>query len=314
MIRRAALSAGVFLAFATGVTALISRLNDRRAGRTHPPVGQFVKVDGTRVHYYLVGSGPPVILIHGAGGNLRDFTFELTGKLARSYTVLAFDRPGHGHTDTMHADGESPQEQAALLRAAARLLGVHEAIILGYSYGGAVALRWALDDPRSTLGLLILSGVSNPWVKPLSYVYQLAASRLSGPVFAATVSAFAPASIVQDTLASVFAPKQPPAGYLAYIGAGLTMRKACVLANGRQVMTLLPHIKEQSKRYGELTMPVEIIHGRKDTPVPAVIHAYVLNKQIPQANLTLLRDVGHSTQHHAHDEIFASLARICAQR
>ncbi len=312
MIRKAALSAGIFLSYVLGITGIKSRANDRRAEASHPPVGKFVNVDGTSVHYVKAGSGAAVILLHGAGGNLRDFTFALADKLAKDYTVLAFDRPGHGYTDALHNQGESPAEQASLLKAAADQLGVSNPIIAGYSIGGAVALRWALDYQKEVRGLMVISGVSNPWVKPPSYVYKLAGGPVTGPVFAATVSAFAPKSVVEDTLRSVFAPHEVPHGYLDYIGAGLTMRKSCILANGRQVMALLPHIKEQSKRYRELTLPVEIIHGRKDLSVPAVIHAHVLKKNILKANLTLIQDLGHSTQHHAHAEIFAGLKRILA--
>ncbi|MFK7869182.1 MAG: alpha/beta fold hydrolase, partial [Roseobacter sp.] len=64
------------------------------------PVGQFVDVSGTRIHYITGGSGPPLILLHGASGHLKEWTFQLFETLTRSYRVLAFDRPGLGFSDT----------------------------------------------------------------------------------------------------------------------------------------------------------------------------------------------------------------------
>ena len=195
----------------------------------------------------------------------------MAGRLQSEYTVLAFDRPGHGYTNILHDNGESPEEQAHLLHSAALQLGVEHAVLAGYSFGGAVALRWALDFPEMADGVLLMSAVSNPWVTPPSYLYDLASGSVTGPVFAATVSAFAPKSLVLDTLGSVFSPQEPPEGYLDYIGAGLTMRKSTLRANGKQVAGLLPHIKEQSARYGELTLPVEILHGAQDRKRPVCL-------------------------------------------
>ena len=60
---------------------------------SHPPSGQFVTINGSKIHYVTKGQGPDVILIHGALGNLRDMTFDLQGKLTDRYRVTAFDRP-----------------------------------------------------------------------------------------------------------------------------------------------------------------------------------------------------------------------------
>ena len=310
MIRKIAATAGLGLALASGIASYKSGRNDARAEQTHPPLGDFVTIDGTRVHYVIEGSGPPLVLIHGAGGNLRDFTFQLSGKLAATHTVISFDRPGHGYTDTIHANGESPAEQAALLKSATDVLGYPKAIIGGYSLGGAVALAWALNHKDSAQGLLLMNAVSNPWVVPPSKLYELAAGQFTGPVLSTALSAFAPQSLVADTLTSIFTPNPAPEGYLEYIGAGLTLRKSTVRANGRQVHALLPHIEAQSLRYPDLTLPIEIIHGAEDTSIPPSIHAEVLAKQLPHANYTPVPGVGHSVHHYAHAQIEAAIDRL----
>ncbi|OYW51676.1 MAG: hypothetical protein B7Z31_13665, partial [Rhodobacterales bacterium 12-65-15] len=64
-----------------------------------PPTGQFVTVDGLRLHYEMSGTGPDLVLIHGASGNLRDFTFALRDRLTDRYRVTVIDRPGLGYSD-----------------------------------------------------------------------------------------------------------------------------------------------------------------------------------------------------------------------
>lgn len=300
----------IFLAAFAGFAFWKSQRNDRQAEIDYPPIGEFITIDGVRVHFTRQGSGPTIVLIHGAGGNVRDFTFSLAGKLAKSHQVIAFDRPGHGYTESLHSRGESPAEQAVLLSAALKRLGVEKAIVGGYSYGGAVALAWALDDPDTVQGVLLMNAVSNPWVDPPSYLYGLAAGTVTGPIFSTLVSAFAPENLVEDTMASIFAPKPPPQGYLDYIGAPLAMRRGQLRANGRQVDRLLPFIREQSARYGELTMPVEIVHGIEDKTVPMATHADQFIKQVPHAGYQRVEGVGHSVHHYAQDEILTAIERL----
>jgi len=300
----------ILIALLCGYAIWKSHANDRQAEIDYPALGEFVMVGETRIHYLRQGSGPTVILLHGAGGNLRDFTMGLMAKLTPNYTVLTFDRPGHGFTDTLHNRGESPAEQADVLQAAAKKLGVTQAIIGGYSYGGAVALAWALDYPEMAKGLLLMSAVSNPWKKPPSYMYALAAGEITGPIFATGLSAFAPKSIIEDTLNSLFYPQKMPINYAEGLGVGLSIRKMTLRANGLQVHTLLPHIIAQAKRYKELKLPIEIIHGGQDTTVPAKIHGQVLAQQLPHAQMTFMPKLGHDTQHYAQDEILTALEHL----
>ncbi|MEM6308379.1 MAG: alpha/beta fold hydrolase, partial [Pseudomonadota bacterium] len=134
-------------AIAVGVLVWRGQALTKRATQLYPPIGQFVEIDGVRLHYTDQGSGQAIVLIHGASGNLRDFAFDLAPELAKSHRVIAFDRPGLGYSERATpaydniwtSQAESPQEQAALLIAATRALGVKQPIVVGHSFGGAVA-------------------------------------------------------------------------------------------------------------------------------------------------------------------------------
>ena len=166
---RRKLVALVILALLGACAAYVESTNMRNnsaAMRQTPPSGQFLDVNGTQVHVHIEGSGPDLILVHGAGGSLRDFTFSMVDKLKDDFRVIAFDRPGHGYTQRIasRADlGETPAEQAGLLSTAAKQLGVKDAVLAGHSFGGAVSLAWVLDHPEQIRALVLLAGVSNEW-------------------------------------------------------------------------------------------------------------------------------------------------------
>lgn len=289
---------------------------EHRALMTFPPDGTFVEVEGRRVHAVTRGTGPELVLIHGASGSTRDMTFGLMPRLIDRYRVTAFDRPGLGYTDPAPGSGgpfggrgESPQEQAALLRAAARTLGIVRPIVVGHSYGGAVALAWALSDPEGTAAVVDLAGVSMPWPGSLDVIYRLNGSILGGAALPPLIAGFVPRRAVAAAMAAIFEPNPVPEGYAERFGVGLTLRRASIRANARQINALRPHVVEMSRHYASLPMPIEIVHGEVDIIVPPTIHSFPLARLAPGANLTMLPGVGHMPHHAAPEEVVAAIDR-----
>lgn len=295
------------------VTVVIAAVRSAQAQRSHPAFGQMIDVDGRKVHAYVTGSGPALVLIHGASGNLRDFSFDFIDRVKDRYTVIAFDRPGLGYTPENDPQGDSLSDQAALLHGALTALGYDHAIVLGQSFGGAVALRWGIDFPDSVDGLVLVGGVSNPWTTPLDPLYALNASTFPGIVMRQVEGAFAPDRMIDASLSAIFRPQPVPPGYKDYVGVGLTIRPASLRANARQVKRLLPQVKEMVPHYSDLAMPVEIIHGDADTIVPAAVHADVLATQVSQARYTRLEGIGHMPHHVSPDAVTDAIDRIAAQ-
>src|SRR4051812_27497011 len=72
----------------------------RSAERANPAQGQFIDVDGVRLHYVERGKGEALVLLHGKGVLANDFALStLQDHAARPYRLIAFDRPGFGHSD-----------------------------------------------------------------------------------------------------------------------------------------------------------------------------------------------------------------------
>lgn len=296
-------------------------LRETRAEVTHPPLGQILDVNGTEVHALVMGEGPDLVMIHGAGGNMRDFTFDFAERLTDRYRVILLDRPGLGWTalppdasnGAWASEGTAPQVQAALLQGAADQLGVSNPIVLGHSFGGSVALAWALARPDDTAAVVMVAGVAQPWPGDLGPFYTVLGSPWGGALAVPLITAFTPRAYVKVSIDSIFAPQAAPQTYADYIGASLSMRRVTLRANVRQVNTLRPHMVAMKPEFPTLSMPFEIIHGDADDTVPLHVHAVPLSQQVPNANLTVLPGVGHMP-HHVDPQAVADAIDRAAQR
>ncbi len=320
---RKLLTFGALAAAATTPFWIDARASAREAQgeADYPPIGQLLDVDGTQVHAYVTGDGPDLVLIHGAGGNLRDFAFSFADRLSANYRVIAFDRPGLGYTDRIgdgyggafSSDAESPREQAALLQAAAQQLGADKPIVLGHSFGGAVAYAWAVYHPDNISGLVSVAGVTLPWPGDLGYYYTVPGSSVGGAIVPPLVTAFVSQERVQRGITSTFDPNPMPAGYDEFIGAPLTIRRESFRANARQVNGVYPHIVEQSAFYDQIAVPVAMVHGDADTSVPLSIHSQPASEIIPDVELTVLTGVGHMPHHVDPGAVEAAINSVAAR-
>jgi pimeloyl-ACP methyl ester carboxylesterase len=286
----------------------------RRAEAKYPPTGRFVTVGGGRVHAHVEGTGPDVVLIHGANGNTRDWSFDVIPRLAGRYRLIAMDRPGMGYSDRVtRGFVDSPAQQADRLRAAAAALGAEKPIVVGHSYGGAIALAWALDHPDALSALVLLGAASNPWRGGLGWLYAVNSSRLGGATLVPLISAYGTYDYAQTVLDRIFAPQRPPPGYDDYVGIGLVLRPDTLRANARQVNGLKPHVRAMVPRYPGIRVPTEIVHGTEDRVVPLWIHGEPLSRQIPTARLTRLGGIGHMPHHNAPAAVDAAIDRAATR-
>ena len=84
-------------AAALGAAALYTSRKTHEAEHKYPPVGRFLSVDGVRLHYIERGTGEPLVLIHGNGTLIQDFTINgLVDRLSERFRVIVIERPGYG--------------------------------------------------------------------------------------------------------------------------------------------------------------------------------------------------------------------------
>ncbi len=157
---RAVLIGGAALAGA----ALYARHSTRLAEKNHPPEGNFITVNGVRLHYTDSGGmGTALVLLHGNGMTSADWRRSgVSGKAERKYRVIAFDRPGFGYSERPRGRPWTPEAQADIIQAALEQMGVARPIVVGHSWGALVAAAFAIRRPDALRGAVLVSGYYFP--------------------------------------------------------------------------------------------------------------------------------------------------------
>lgn len=116
------------------------------------------RVANTRIAWYERGEGPPLVMLMGTGSTMAEWDPALLRLLAEDHRLILFDYPGLGLSGPWHGDSfdSLADTTAGLMKA----IGVPQADVLGWSMGGFVAQRLAVDHPE-TVSDLILAG-TNP--------------------------------------------------------------------------------------------------------------------------------------------------------
>src|SRR5436190_18036018 len=139
---------GLILLLALVIAGLVwfSANTARRVEAVLPPRGQFMEIDGQRIHYVdSGGSKPPVVMIHGLGGNLLHYGYAMADKLANDFRVILVDRPGAGYSTRPEGAPATLTAQAKTVATLIRRLGLKQPLVVGQSLGGALALATVLD-------------------------------------------------------------------------------------------------------------------------------------------------------------------------
>ena len=253
-------------------------------------LGQFVSINGLRLHYVSKGAGKPIVFIHGNPGSHHDFSGRLIGELTESHRVFVFDRPGHGYSGR-YRRGATVETQAALLHEAMSRLGIEKPLVVGHSWGGSLALALALQYESDFSGLVLLAPAAYPsksseWWTVLPPIPVLGNFLLK--VFAPLIGR----SIVKASLKEAYHPQPVPPDYLEQATA-LWTRPAQVMACARDDRSLNASLEQMSSRYSSMRLPVVIVTGDSDLLVKPEDHAKRLHQTIKGSRLISVEHTGH---------------------
>ncbi len=291
------------------VLAAITAIGAYAIERAYPPVGRFVETSGGRLHVLEMGpaDGAPIVLLHGASGNLLDMRLALGALLAQRHRVILIDRPGHGWSERANDADAVPARQAALIAEGLDRLGVPRSIVVGHSFAGAVVTAFALAFPERVSALVLLAPATHPWTTGIAWFYSLTATPVVGPLFARTLALPASFPFLDVFCRTVFSPQPMPENYPKQAAIPLLLRPSVFTANARDVAELLESVTRQAPRYAEIKAPTVIISGDRDTIVSTDIHSRALAATLPHAKLIVLAGVGHAVQHVAADLVVAEI-------
>jgi pimeloyl-ACP methyl ester carboxylesterase len=284
MARRFLLGLVALVLLALVVNDVLARRETRPAqasgGQLIGVAGQDLKVreDGPR-------AGPPVVLLHGFGASSRWWDRAVPA-LARRHRVVAFDLLGHGGS-AAPTDGYSMENQARLVAAGMRQLGVRNAIVAGHSMGGNVAVALAEGNPGLVRGIVVVgtrSGVQDGG--DLGLTARLGFYPLIGPALNRLATEGQVRKIVEQV---AMAPGAPVPDAFVDDVRGLTYS-----AYNESGSSADDYVDAQplARRMQVLRRPVLVLFGSRDaTAKPGAWNAY---RTVPQATIRVIPGSGHS--------------------
>ena len=301
-------AAAVGAAFAGA--AVLNRRRAKAAERHNPPIGSFVTVDGVRLHYLERGEGPTVVLLHGNGTMIEDWlASDIFDELAKTHRVIAFDRPGFGHSERPRSRVWTPAAQASLLAAALRELTVERATVVGHSFGTLVTIAMALDNPTLVSRAVLIGGYYYPSVRGDVLFASQPAIPLLGDVMRYTVSPLLGAAMTPSINDKLFDPAPVAEGWTDRFPIEMTLRPSQIRAEAAEAAMMIPAAAALSKRYEELYVPVTIVAGSGDRIVDVANQSERLHAALPQSEYTAVSGAGHMVHHTASQMIVGTIMK-----
>jgi pimeloyl-ACP methyl ester carboxylesterase len=289
--------------------ALYNRQKTGAAERETPPVGRFLDVDGVRLHYIERGEGEPVVLIHGNGTMIQDFTVSgLVGRLASRYRVIVFDRPGYGYSSRPRQLW-TPRAHAKLFQRALGQLGVERAVVLGHSWGTLVAVALALECPSLVRSLVLASGYYYPTLRADTFLFSPPAVPVIGDALRHTISPLIARAILPGLIKQMFAPAGVPERFERLFPKKMMLRPSQLRAAAEDAVLMTPSVMELQHHYGELQIPITIITGADDQIADVGRHSERLHRELPQSEFIALPGLGHMVHHLAPDAVASAVER-----
>ena len=308
-----------------------------RVGHVHAQAqSKFVKVDGARLHFVIKGAGRPVILVHGNPGSCQDWA-RLYTPISSRYQAVAFDRPGHGHSDRPNHRDITVDIQAQMLHTALRELQIERPILVGHSWGGALALAYALEFPDDLSGLVLLAPAVYESDDGVSFLSKLPGFPIIGDVVNFLFTPLIGPWLVRTDVTKAFAPDPIPKHYLRHVLSEWTRPKKVKWYSVDDAL-LNESLPKLSLRYAELIksnhpesdsfdsspadsvsngshlrMPVSIVTGDSDLIVPAAENAHRLYKALPHSELVVLEKTGHQIPFTRPNAVVAAIDQVAAK-
>jgi pimeloyl-ACP methyl ester carboxylesterase len=274
--------------------------------RSPPLPIEYRTIHGYRRAFVMMGSGPPLLLIHGIGDS-ADTWQHVIPALAQQFTVIAPDLLGHGRSDKPRAD-YSIAAYANAMRDLLGVLGMERVTVLGHSLGGGIAMQFAYQYPERCERLVLVStgGVSRD-VTPLLRLCAVPAADLVLPIVALPGARAVARGLVRalerlgtdlghdgENLLRVFDTLPDATSRAAFIR---TLRS--VVDSTGQVVTML------DRSYLAVGMPVLLLWGTRDAVIP-YRHARIAHAALPGSRLEVLEGAGHFP-HRNHPERFVEI-------
>ncbi len=266
-----------------------------RAELKYPP-DETVLVEGLKLNYVRAGNGRPVVFIPGGSGLLQNFTLSpMFDAITADYQTIFFDRPGLGYSEKPYDETATPAVQARLLHGALQELGVDKPVLVGQSWGGVIALTYALDYPDDLAGIVLLGSSPYPRERHEDYFDVIARMPVVGDLTLNTVyvpvGRYIVAPAILEQRVDNFAPLTAVPPTFEDLTLTIGLRSSHLKASAIENAVIPPALEGLSQRLGEVAAPVTIVAGTLDTH--AFEQASRLDEAIPHSEVVIVAEANH---------------------
>jgi pimeloyl-ACP methyl ester carboxylesterase len=272
-----------------GGLVIFTAITARRVETALRPRGQFVEVAGARIHYLDKGTGPPIVILHGLGGQMGNFTYALLERLTDEFRVILMDRPGSGYSTRAPGATGRLTEQAAIVAQFIRKLGLERPLLVGHSLGGAIALTVALDHPEVVKGLALIAPLTHvPKHVPAPFRALDIKSDFLRWLVAWTVATPIGIRRGKAILDAIFSPEPAPADFPTRAGGILGLRPRSFYNTSSDMRAVNLDLWAMVGRYSSLHLPVRILYGTSDEVLSPQVHGEALKAKSSMVSLQLV--------------------------
>jgi 4,5:9,10-diseco-3-hydroxy-5,9,17-trioxoandrosta-1(10),2-diene-4-oate hydrolase len=259
------------------------------------------EIDGLRMHYVDLGSGEPVVMIHGIGDSTYSWRENAPALVEAGFRVVLVDQPGFG-LSAIPAEGwtYSVENQAEAVLRVVDCLGIGRFQLVGHSLGGGESLYLAWKHPERVGRVAVLSPASQRTSCPFGLGSDLVARASGTRWFTARAlqSAYYRPERVSDVMIDEYARLLDRPGRM---GTGV-LGGVC-----RDYFS--PAYDQMTRSYGELEPPLLIVWGEQDTWHP-IEFGTKLRAAVPASRLEIVPEAGHNVQQERSDLVNPLLIRF----
>lgn len=262
---------------------------------------------GSYLNYIARGSGKCVVLLHGSPGLLQEFSSSpLFDKIASRSRAIVIDRPGQGYSERSFHHLTVDQNVLAI-RNLLKSIGAQKPTLVGHSYGGFVALRYALRYSHELSRLILIAPPAYPYNAAVigKLLAHISSTPILGSVFFYLLVVTMVRIVAPVICERAFYPHPVPSYYKKRI-LPLMMEPSRIKSFFMEWKGFHKDLKKISERYGKIDLPTTIVVGAADRLVRPEFHGLRLHKAIRNSKLIVLKDAGHMI-HHTHSDIILDI-------
>lgn len=276
-----------------------ARLQWERDGRDWPnrEASRFVSIEGLRWHVQAMGSGPTILLLHGTGSSTHTWR-SLAPHLAKHFTIVAPDLPGHAFSDPLPPSRLSLPGMADAMSALLTTMAIQPAFAVGHSAGAAILARMSLDG-ASMRGIASINGAFLPFAK-LPSVLLMPVARLFAlnPLVPRLLARRAHKAEAVQRLIDSTGSKLDDEGVELYVRL---VRSPAHVA-GALAMMARWDLQLLMRDLPQLHIPLSLIVGAGDKTV-APSEAQRVANRVPNADVLTLPALGHLAHEEAPQQV-----------